>query len=246
MKPHSRAKALVVCGFSLVEVLVASAVLSIVLVIMLGTMATSLSLWRNTENKLAADREGRAAELLMAQDLSGVLIPADQNLWPRVKEGYLQFLTTKSVDYQSQNGNNSGDVCFVEYFVDQERGQITRRFIASEETFEDIIKAGAFPAPGGQDAQLVATNLLPRPADAVRGMNLEQEAPRTNIVMLNERLLPQDDGDDVPPVAVEVNFAVADPEALANRDLWENPNYRFRNAGLYSFRIHFPPPIDSP
>jgi prepilin-type N-terminal cleavage/methylation domain-containing protein len=246
MKPDARVRISTATGFSLVEVLVASAVLSIVLAIMLGTMATSLSLWRNTENKLAADREGRAAELLMAQDLSGVLLPEDKELWPQLNRGYLQFLTAKSVEYQSQKANNAGDVCFVEYFVDQERGQITRRFVASEETYEDIIKVGSFPAPGGQDAQLVATNLLPRPSDAVRGMNLEQEAPQTNIVILNEEMLPQEDGDDNPPVAVEVNFAVADPEALANRDLWENPSYRFRNAGLYSFRIHFPPPIDSP
>ena len=53
-------------GFSLIEVLVASAVLSIVLAILLGTLSASMSLWRNTENKLGADREGRAAEQLLA------------------------------------------------------------------------------------------------------------------------------------------------------------------------------------
>ena len=95
----------------------ASAVLAIVMAILLGALSTSLSLWRNTEGKLAADREGRAAELMMAQDLASAVVPADPALWPRVNNGHLQFLTAKSTDYQTTGDNNLGDVCFVEYSV---------------------------------------------------------------------------------------------------------------------------------
>jgi hypothetical protein len=47
------------------------------------------------------------------------------------------------------------------------------------------------------------------------------------------------------PGAVEVNFAVADPETLRNRTLLANTNYILRNAGLYSTRFRLPPPMTS-
>jgi prepilin-type N-terminal cleavage/methylation domain-containing protein len=235
-------------GFSLLEVLVASAVLAIVMMIMLGALTTSLSLWRNTESKLYADREGRAAELMMADDLASVLVPSDPNLWPRASGNSLQFLTLKPTDYQSKEGNNAGDVCFVEYLFDRESNTLRRIFYGSERTFRDILEKSTptFPGhgAGSSEAQLLATNLLADPADAVRGLALHDQAPTNSFVLLNRRLVPRQNNDPLPPAAVEVNFAVADPDAMANKDLWEGSDVPLRNAGLYSFRIHFPVPVD--
>jgi prepilin-type N-terminal cleavage/methylation domain-containing protein len=230
-------------GFSLLEVLVASAVLAIVMAVLLGTLTTSLNLWRTTESKLSADREARAGELLMAQDLANVVVPANPELWPRVQQEKLQFLTLKPRDYQA-GANDVGDVCFVEYSVNGQDNTLRRRFLGSEQTFNDILNrpTPAFPSPGGPDAQVLATSLLPEMSDAVRGMALQGEAPRDHFVVLNRRLIPQTAGDADPPAAIEVNFAVADPNAMANKDLWSNPNYKLRNAGLYSFRVHLPEP----
>jgi len=236
-------------GFSLLEVLVASAVLAIVMAVLLGTLTTTLSLWRTTENKLSADREGRAGELLMAQDLANVVVTTNRDFWPRVENGYLQFLTLKPRDYQA-GVNDVGDVCFVEYSVNKQEGTLRRRFLGSEETYKQILSGGSpsFPTPGAapQEAQILAMSLLPDMSDAVRGMVLQAEAPRDNFVVLNRRLLPYDKNDTNAPSAIEVNFAVADPEAMANRQLWENANYKLRNAGLYSFRVHLPAPSGLP
>jgi uncharacterized protein (TIGR02599 family) len=72
MKPISCKNA----GFTLVEVLVAAAVLGIMLVVLLSSVTTSLSIWRNTENQIAADREGRSAYQMIAQDLASAVVPA--------------------------------------------------------------------------------------------------------------------------------------------------------------------------
>lgn len=244
-------------AFSLLEVLVASAVLAIVLSVLLGTLTTSLGLWRTTESKLTADREARAAELLIAQDLANVVLPSDTNLWPRTNNGYFQFLTQKPGDYQPTGGNNSGDVCFVEYYIDRTNNSFMRLFLASEETYQTILSAAtpSFPAPGSFPgrAQLLATNVLAESRDAVRGLAVYNEANPTNFVILgtnnaNSEALPFTGTYSVTnrPVAVEINYGVADPETMANRELMDNPNYKLRNAGLYSFRVHLPKPPGTP
>jgi prepilin-type N-terminal cleavage/methylation domain-containing protein len=233
-------------GFSLLEVLVASAVLAIVLTVLLGTLTTSLSLWRNTEGKLYSDREARAAELLIAQDLTSVVMPTNPGLWPRTNQGSLQFLVTKPEDYQG--AGEVGDVCYVEYRVDAGANTLTRVFYPSERTFTEIIQNGNFPASGGGEGQILATNVLSDSRDAVRGMAVYREANRNNFVILgtNSGALLEHTGTYSAgnrPVAVEVNFAVTDPSSMANRDLWEaRQDVKLRNAGLYSFRVNLPQP----
>jgi prepilin-type N-terminal cleavage/methylation domain-containing protein len=237
-------------GFSLLEVLVASAVLAIVLAVLLGTLTTSLSLWRNTEGKLYSDREARAAELLIAQDLASVVMPASPDLWPRVDDGTLQFLVTKPGEYQGEG--EVGDVCFVEYSVNPERNTLTRTFYASQRTYDEVIRSGSFPPPSPGEGQILAANVLADNRDAVRGLAVQREANPDNFVMLgtNTGSLVEFSGSYSPanrPVAVEVNFAVTDPSSIQNRDLWEGrPDMKLRNAGLYSFRAMLPAPAAAP
>jgi prepilin-type N-terminal cleavage/methylation domain-containing protein len=239
-------------GFSLLEVLVASAILSVVMVVLLSTLSTSLSLWRNTESKAAADREARGAELLLVEDMAGVLLPAEPDLWPRVtgpgENNVLQFLTTKPADYLPEE---PGDVFFVEYWVDAGTSTMRRAIMDSRETYNTVIRAGQFPAgKSTDDDQLLASNLLAVNQDAARGLGPLQrtEANNTNFILLNASLLPFSGSPSVNnvPSAVEVNFAVADPEVLRNRQLLDNPDYVLRNAGLYSTRFRLPPPMTSP
>lgn len=237
-------------GFSLLEVLVASAVLAVVLVVLLGTLTTSLNLWRNTEGKLYADREARAAELLLAGDLASVAMPANPELWPRTNNGVLQFLVIKPQEYQSEG--NLGDVCLVEYRVDAEDGKLTRLFYPSERTYNEVVRPGKFPAPSSTGGQLLADNVLRENRDAVRGLAVYQEANRANFLILgtNRGTLLEFSGSYSPdnrPVAVEVNFAVTDPTSAGNRDIWEDkPDMKLRNAGLYSFRVDLPQPAPTP
>jgi type II secretory pathway pseudopilin PulG len=252
----------VTSGFTILELLVSSVVLLIVLGIMLATLTTSLGLWRGTENRLSADREARAAELLMAQDLAGVVMGTNPNLWPRLNGASLQFLTTKPSDYQIDT-NDIGDVCFVEYtFVADPKtsaGQLlVRRFLGSSWTYSNIISSGAFPPVNTNDIggitngcpQILATNLLATMTNAVRGAKIQKdgEMSKENIAVLGTNMLkisPPYSASNYPR-AIEVNFAAANPDAISNADLLDNPNYRPRDAGVYSFRVLLPKPPGFP
>lgn len=240
-------------AFSLIEVMVACAVLGIVMAILLGTLTTSMALWRDTEKKLAADREGRAGELLIAQDLANALVPSSMALWPKLTTNddsvFLQFLATKPLDYQPADEGNAGDVCFVEYFVGEGGSALFRNFYASAWTYENVLQAGTFPAPTTNEAQVLAMNLLADARDSVRGLPLYDEASTDHFVILATnnpgqpgQILPMAGPPDPnnPPVAIEVNFAVADEDAIANEDLLDDPAYKLRHAGFFSFRVALP------
>lgn len=237
-------------GFTLLEVLVASAILGMVMVIMLTSLTTSISLWRTTENKAFADREARAAEMLMAEDLENIVMLPDPVFWPRVlgettDAPTLQFLTVRPRDYHG--GTNSiGDVHFVEYTVDRDANQLIRRMLSAGETYTNILIGGSFPAAGASgEAQLLAFNLLADNKDAVRKTPLHDKANRTNFVMLGTNLLPVKPpyDSDNRPAALEINIAVADPDAMRNTNLMADPDHVLRNAGLYSFWVHLPNPF---
>ena len=248
-------------GFSLLEVLVASAILGVVMMVLLSTLSTSIALWRNTENKAGADREARASELLLAQDLASVVIPSEPDLWPRVITNngvqFLQFLTAKPPGYQSSS-NDSGDVCYVEYTVTPSLtapgAELRRMFWGSARTYDEILSRGSLRGGGGAgvatnaDFQPLGLNLLVENRDAVRGLELAGSANNTHFVVLGRDLLPLTTAYSAAnyPAAIEVNFAVADADALRNTNQLNNPNYVLRNAGLYSTRFYLPEPPPSP
>jgi hypothetical protein len=250
-----------------VELLVSSAILAIVLAIMFAALSTGMSLWRNTDGKIAADREARASEFVLVRDLANIVMPASSTLWPRVTNrsdgiSYLAFLTSVPPGYQS--GNELGDVCYVEYAIVSSTNfsvaggplplgapragkELRRLFWPSLRTYTNVITNGVFPSTNSAtntDFQSLGLNLLPENKMAARGMVLANEANNTNFIVLGPDMLPYS-GSVTPsnyPAAIEVNFAVADPETLANSNLVEDASFIMRNAGLYSFRIPLPKP----
>lgn len=245
-------------GFTLIEVLVGAAILGIVVAVMLGTLSSGLTLWRNTQGKIEVDTEGRSGALLLMQDIDNIVMPASPKLWPSVttsqKVPYFRFLTLKPQDYQDLGqGEDVGDVCYVEYYFAPE-GALMRRFYSSGWTYENILKTGGFPPPGTEGAQVLSTNLLNELRDAVRGSSLYDEAGETGFVLLATNnpgqrgsLLPHRGPMDVanPPVGVEINFASVDMTAGQNPRLLDNASYRLRNAGYFSMRYDLPTPIRS-
>ena len=233
-------------GFSLIEVLVASAILGILMFILLGTMSATLSLWRTGETKISADREGRALQLMFMQDLNNVVMPKSPSLWPRVvtngSNTHLQFLMLSTPDYQS-GPSDSGDVCFVEYAIVPNDRRVVRRFIGSAETFA-FLRNGAFPSPSTNDAQLVAAALLPDNRQAVRRMNLYNEASLENFIVLDTNLFPISGvyTTNNRPAMIEFNFASVDSQTATNKVLLENENAVLPGAALFSFRIALPQP----
>jgi prepilin-type N-terminal cleavage/methylation domain-containing protein len=147
-------------AFSLLEVLVAMAVLSVVMLILLQTTAASLGLWKRSENKIAATKEGRAATLSMAQDLQNMVVPASPALWPKVGPQSLAFLVARPPDYQS-GASNAGDVCFVEYRViyEQQRSFIERGEAESAATLRALTNNPP-RLPVASNFQMLATNVF--------------------------------------------------------------------------------------
>jgi prepilin-type N-terminal cleavage/methylation domain-containing protein len=146
-------------GFTLVELMVSSAVIGMLMVVLLGVTSTSLNLWRGSEEAIAVDREGRTAMSLLAQDLANMVVPT-RDPRPDVDEATnaavpLRFLTVKPADYQGASDGDSGDVCFVEYrFRDN---ALFRGFAGSAETFAALPD---FPDVPDDEFEVLATNVL--------------------------------------------------------------------------------------
>jgi type II secretory pathway pseudopilin PulG len=242
-------------AFTLLEVLVTCAVLGLLLTILLSIFSASLNLWRATDSKIYADREARAIRLQLSQDLSNAFLTANSamDLWPRVEtrgqNTYLQFLTKSPSGYQLGN-ENFGDVCFVEYAFSPATKTLTRRFLHSAETYDTILVNGQFPQPGSgpdEESQMLGANILPENTYAIRGLDaLEREmSNRRFIVLTGPQLLPETPTANTPPRAIEINFAVTDPDSATDESieiLANDPDYVLIDAGLYSFRIYLPPP----
>ena len=242
-------------AFTLIEVLVSSAVMAIVLAVMFSALSTSMSLWRNTDNKIISDREARAAHLMIRRDLASVVVPAATNLWPRLvanddKTIFLQFLTAAPSDAQPAAAGNVGDVCYVEYSIPRGTNKVMRFTLGSEETFVSIIRSNSFrSSPDTNRAQILAANVLTNNRDAVRDLTvLFTNADRRNFILLNTNMAVMTGAyaNTNWPAAVEVNFSVGDPEVTANQDLLKSPQYRLRNAGAYSLRFALPKPAGLP
>jgi prepilin-type N-terminal cleavage/methylation domain-containing protein len=144
-------------GFTLLELLVAMAVMSLMLAILLQATASILNLWRASEGKISAGREGHGATQLIRQDLQSVFVPTNTNLWPQlVGSTGIRFLALKPRDFQEWSSANVGDVCLIEYRF--ESNAISRGSVDSAQTFAAITNSGAFPT--ATNFQMVATNVV--------------------------------------------------------------------------------------
>jgi prepilin-type N-terminal cleavage/methylation domain-containing protein len=153
-------------AFTLLEVLVASAIMGIVMFVLVSTANTSLQLWRGTSEKMAVDREGRSGLTLMSWDLQNIVQPADISLRPWINTNILttntaptpvlRFLTLKPLDYQTNAATDLGDVCYVEYRLTN--NSIMRAFVGSSMTFSNLV-SGNFPSPPESEFQLLVPNV---------------------------------------------------------------------------------------
>jgi prepilin-type N-terminal cleavage/methylation domain-containing protein len=138
-------------AFSLLELLVAVSVLSILLVILLNIVQGATSLWRGSENKVEAYREARAALQVMASDLKNILPTTNTdffrtNLTNSPNIGFLAALPISSQDTTS----SKSDVCTVGYFLaynnkspiagtsGRQSYNLYRYFVESNETFTNL------------------------------------------------------------------------------------------------------------
>jgi prepilin-type N-terminal cleavage/methylation domain-containing protein len=153
-------------AFTLLEVLVASAIMGIVMFVLVSTANTSLQLWRGTSEKIAKDREGRAGLALLAWDLQNIVQPTNLTLRPWIYtndvigspsgQTVLRFLTLKPADYQNTN-SDLGDVCYVEYRYTN--NSLARAFVGSSNTFSSLLTGSLPPSPPDSEFQILVPNV---------------------------------------------------------------------------------------
>ncbi len=154
-------------AFTLLEILVASAIMGIVIFVLVSTANTSMRLWRGTSEKMAVDREGRSGMALLAWDLQNILQPTNLAIRPWINTNIitngsgsfpmLRFLTLKPIDYQTGT-NDQGDICYVEYRLTNHT--LERAFVSSSLTFAAITNSPPrFPTPSASDFEVLVPNV---------------------------------------------------------------------------------------
>lgn len=151
-------------AFTLLELLVSSAILGLVMFIMLAAVDTGMRLWKTAEDKIQVDREARTALSQITQDLQNIInppTPAPQPIFqdPDADGKFMEFLVLKPQDYQNQTdtaANNVGDVCYVRYRL--ENNKIYRAFADSGPTFE-ALQSNRFPSGEDVVEEILAINV---------------------------------------------------------------------------------------
>lgn len=148
-------------AFTLLELMVSSALISIVMVVLLTATSASLGMWRGAEQRISVDREARNGISLIADDLANILPVSDASPLRPVfrKEGndfVMAFPVLRPTDYQNPDADNVGDVCYVHYRYINSEKKIYRSQIDSKATF-DAIALGSPPAPS--DYEMLADNV---------------------------------------------------------------------------------------
>jgi GxxExxY protein len=150
-------------AFTMLELLVSMAVLSLLVVVLLSMVDNATKMWRQSENRVDAYREARAALNLMASDLASIYASTNTNFFyfdrepkplPTVStdlDGNLFFVTaipTKAQGNDPSDVPEKSDLCTVGYFAGFDETSIIgdgkksmnlyRYYRGSNETFEAL------------------------------------------------------------------------------------------------------------
>lgn len=138
-------------AFTLLELLVAISVLSILLVILLQIVQSTTNLWRGAENKIDAYREARAALQVVCSDLKNVVPSANPDFFRTnlTNSPNIGFLSLKPISAQDTHASKS-DICSIGYFLaynnkspvagnaGRQSYNLYRCFVESNDTFERL------------------------------------------------------------------------------------------------------------
>lgn len=107
-------------GFTLVELLVAMAVLSLLVVMLMGLVDSATTMWQSNENRIESYREARVAMSMMANELRFAHISTNENWFHFVEENgsgdsEIGFLTALPIS--SQDPESLGQICSIGYFL---------------------------------------------------------------------------------------------------------------------------------
>jgi len=229
-------------GFTLLEVLLASTILGILLVLLLFLGNGALRLWRDGEQRRDSLREARAALQILAEDLhSAVITTNPESLL--IDQGTneeggdvsrLFFLVSHPAD--RRDSKSHGDLCATGYFLAKDPHGIGCRNLYR------------FHVSGDRVATAVEENHLGSLYSGAAPTNeATTELLAHNIVGLEIKGLPEY---SKPPEALEITLSAIN--GTTERLLSTDPGAKERNQRLlnthlqrYSAIIHLPPPREA-
>lgn len=164
-------------GFTLIELLVSMAVLSLLVVMLMGLVDSATKLWRENENRVESYREARAALNLIASDLGSMHASTNTNYFRFVAEGTngdgsIAFLS--ALPLSAQDSTNLSDLCAVGYFLakgrisdigtnsSSESYNLYRYFLQSNDTFRALTNRPVTLWPATFDADTSNTEIVAR------------------------------------------------------------------------------------
>ena len=168
-------------AFTLLEVLISSAILLMLLVLLLGICEGGSRFWNHAEQRRAPLREAGASLRLIAHDLRSAVITVDPSSLV-IQTGTngvnsLFFLVSHPSDHRP--GTSIGDLCATGYFLaptQHDQGeQDLYRFHASGPRVLEALASGTLPklyasaSPGSADTELLARHVASldvRPIDS--------------------------------------------------------------------------------
>ncbi len=156
-------------GFTLIELMVAMAVMAVLVVLLFSMVDAATKLWRENENRVDAYREARAALAVMTSDLRSILVSTNTKYFstnipganPTGATNGLFFLT--KLPLSAQPPNNRGDLCAVGYFrgwekqtayfagntngdtLSRQAFHIFRSIYGSDQTYSNLLAPAAEP-----------------------------------------------------------------------------------------------------
>lgn len=249
-------------GFTILELLVAITLLSILVVLLLSMLDNTTKLWRTNENRVESYREARAALNLIASDLRSIYSSTNTNAYAST---FPNFDSTNSLGFlanlplSAQGGSNKSELCTVAYFSGfgkagafntstQQSGNVYRFLVPSDDTF---VKMTNTP-PDFFANTLASGNISPTATGLdVIARNIADFSVREYTVATNGSLSAFTQSTNTPlPDLIEVSITAVNNE-YANRvgaldkSTWENTmnsTNAIGNTRTFTVRIPIPRP----
>jgi prepilin-type N-terminal cleavage/methylation domain-containing protein len=177
LKTHVGAADRPVGAFTLLELLVAMAVLSLLVVVLMSMVDSATKLWKANENRVESFREARAAINLIASDLKVAFASTNTNYFTTniapefgasPSDGSVFFVAALPPNAQDE-GSSYGDLCQVGYFLkfgksglgsaQQDTYGLYRYFKESNATFTNLANSTPLFEHSTAGVELLARNI---------------------------------------------------------------------------------------
>lgn len=164
-------------GFTLIELMVSMALLSLLIVVLMGMVDSATKIWRVNENRVESYREARAAMNLIASDLRSAFAStnlkyfktnAASSFGASPDDGAIFFLSSLPLSAQDESSSLS-EICEVGYYLRYGKGDLStakqegyslyRYFRESNGTFTNLIADTGFFNHSPTNVEVLARNI---------------------------------------------------------------------------------------